>query len=134
MAAHVAATVLFMSWTAQRPAPGSQLPVIMVNMAPVMSSPQPTPMDLAPGPVMQQADASPPPESAQQQTVTEPVAPTPPQPAPVVSPEPAAVVPPVIVPPVRNIVEPEAPRIPPARDTVSRMIACGLAGGVREVG
>lgn len=84
MAAHVAATVLFMSWTAQRPAPGSQLPVIMVNMAPVMSSPQPTPMDLAPGPVMQQADASPPPESAQQQTVTEPVAPTPPQPAPVV--------------------------------------------------
>ena len=45
------------------------MPAIMVDMAPASSSPQPTPMDLAPGPVMQQADASPPPEPAKPETV-----------------------------------------------------------------
>ena len=50
----------------------------MVDMAPVSSSPQPTPMDLAPGPVMQAADASPP-EAARQEAVEEQIAPTPPQ-------------------------------------------------------
>jgi biopolymer transport protein ExbD len=40
--------------------PGVSLPAIMVDMAPVSSAPQSTQMDLAPGPVMQQADASPP--------------------------------------------------------------------------
>ena len=57
-----------------------QLSAIMVDMAPVSSSPQPTPMDLAPGPVMQQADASPPPEASDsRKTVPEQLAPTPPQ-------------------------------------------------------
>ena len=49
-----------MKWYTQRPVPGVSLPAIMVDMAPASASPQPTPMDLAPGPVMQQADASPP--------------------------------------------------------------------------
>ena len=40
----------------------------MVDMAPVTSAPQPTQLDLAPGPVMQQADASPP-EAAKQEEV-----------------------------------------------------------------
>jgi protein TonB len=47
------------------------------SVAPVTSAPQPTQLDLAPGPVMQQADASPP-EVAKQEAVEEPIAPTPP--------------------------------------------------------
>lgn len=78
VAAHATLIVLAMSWQAQRPTPGVSLPVIMVDMAPVSSSPQPTPMDLAPGPVMQAADASPP-EAATQQVIEEQIAPTPPQ-------------------------------------------------------
>jgi protein TonB len=50
----------------------------MVDMAPVSAAPQPTQMDLAPGPVMQQADASPP-EPAVAEAVQEQIAPTPPQ-------------------------------------------------------
>lgn len=79
VAAHAAVIALFMNWYTQRPTPGINLPAIMVDMAPVTSSPQPTPMDLAPGPTMQQADASPPEETAPQQTVMEEIAPTPPQ-------------------------------------------------------
>ena len=60
VAAHAALIALAMNWYTQRPVPGVSLPAIMVDMAPVSSAPQPTPMDLAPGPVMQQADASPP--------------------------------------------------------------------------
>jgi protein TonB len=79
LAAHAALIALGMNWATQRPAPGVSLPVIMVDMSPVSAAPQPTQMDLAPGPVMQQADASPPPEAAQQEVVQEQIAPTPPQ-------------------------------------------------------
>ena len=79
LAAHAALIGLGMNWATQRPAPGVSLPVIMVDMSPVSAAPQPTQMDLAPGPVMQQADASPPPEAAQQEVVQEQIAPTPPQ-------------------------------------------------------
>ena len=111
------------------------MPAIMVDMAPVSSSSQPTPMDLAPGPVMQQADASPP-EPAQQQAVEEPIAPTPPQEKPEVEappeqkaqpaplkPEPAKVVPerkPATVKP--NVVRAEAKKpteAPPAPRTTA---------------
>ena len=78
IAAHAALIALAMNWMTQRPPPGVSLPVIMVDMAPVSSSPQPTPMDLAPGPVMQAADASPP-EAATQQVIEEQIAPPPPQ-------------------------------------------------------
>ena len=79
LAAHAALIALGMNWATQRPVPGVSLPVIMVDMAPVSAAPQPTPMDLAPGPVMHEADASPPPEAAQQEVVQEQIAPTPPQ-------------------------------------------------------
>ena len=78
VAAHAALITLAMNWYTQRPVPGVSLPAIMVDMAPVSSVPQPTQMDLAPGPVMQQADASPP-EPAAAQAVQEEIAPTPPQ-------------------------------------------------------
>src|SRR5215218_6649435 len=77
-AAHAALIALALNWYTQRPVPGVSLPAIMVDMAPVSSAPQPTQMDLAPGPVMQQADASPP-EPAAAEAVQEQIAPTPPQ-------------------------------------------------------
>ena len=86
--AHAALIALALNWYTQRPVPGVSLPAIMVDMAPVSSAPQPTQMDLAPGPVMQQADASPP-EPATAEAVQEQIAPTPPQEKPevVVPPE-----------------------------------------------
>jgi protein TonB len=78
IAAHAALIALTMNWTSPRPVPGVSLPAIMVDMAPVSSTPQPTQMDLAPGPVMQQADASPP-EPVATEAVQEQIAPTPPQ-------------------------------------------------------
>src|SRR6267154_1574730 len=79
VALHAALLALGLAWYTQHPPPGITMPAIMVDMAPASSSPQPTPMDLAPGPVMQQADASPPPEPAKPETVQEQIAPTPPQ-------------------------------------------------------
>ncbi len=63
-AAHAALIALGLAWYTQRPPPGVSIPTIMVDMAPATASPQPTPMDIAPGPVMQEADASPPVETA----------------------------------------------------------------------
>jgi len=105
VAAHAALIALAMAWYTQRPPPGVTIPTIMVDMAPATASPAPTPMDIAPGPEMQQADASPP-EPARQEPVQEQLAPTPPQPKPEVEappeqktqptppkPEPAKIVP-----------------------------------------
>ena len=76
--AHAALIALALNWYTQRPVPGVSLPAIMVDMTPVSTAPQPTQEDLAPGPVMQQADASPP-EPAVAEAVQEEIAPTPPQ-------------------------------------------------------
>lgn len=102
---HVAAALLAMTWQRSQPEQGVSLPAIMVDMAPLTSAPQSTQDDVAPGPVMQEADASPP-EPVQQQAVEETIAPTPPQEKPEViappeqklaptpaKPEPAKIVP-----------------------------------------
>lgn len=102
VAAHAALIALAMNWYTQRPVPGVSMPAVMVDMAPVSSSPQPTPMDLAPGPVMQQADASPP-EPAIAEAVQEQIAPTPPQEKPE-----------VVAPPEQKT-EPTPPRPEPAK-------------------
>jgi len=105
VAVHAVLIALGMAWYTQRPTPGVTMPTIMVDMAPATASPAPTPMDIAPGPEMQQADASPP-EAAKPEQVQEQLAPTPPQPKPEVEappeqktqptppkPEPAKIVP-----------------------------------------
>ncbi len=105
VALHVAAALLAMSWIRSQPEQGVSLPAIMIDMAPVTSAPQSAQDDVAPGPLMQEADASPP-EPVQQQTVEETIAPTPPQEKPDVvappeqkleptpaTPEPAKIVP-----------------------------------------
>jgi protein TonB len=102
---HAAAIVIAMIWFKAAPSEeGVTLPAILVDMAPATSAPQTMPLDVAPGPVMQQADASPP-EPVQQEVVEETIAPTPPQEKPEVAapteqkkeaparPEPAKIVP-----------------------------------------
>jgi protein TonB len=75
--AHIGLIVLGMAWYARQPEPGVTMPMIMVDLAPASSAPTTTPLDLAPGPTMQEADASPPPEAAKQEQVQEQIAPTP---------------------------------------------------------
>jgi protein TonB len=112
LAVHAA---LGMAWYTQRPPPGVTMPAIMVDMAPATASPQPTPMDLAPGPVMQQADASPPPEAAKQQPVQEQLAPTPPQLKPEVEAPPEQKTPPTPPKPEPAKIVPNLPRPVPAK-------------------
>ncbi|MCA6109948.1 energy transducer TonB [Bradyrhizobium cenepequi] len=78
LAAHAALIAAGMKWYHEQPLPGVTLPAIMVDMAPATSAPQSTPLDLAPGPVMQEANASPP-EPVQQQAAEKLIPPTPPQ-------------------------------------------------------
>ncbi|MGY3606687.1 MULTISPECIES: TonB family protein [unclassified Bradyrhizobium] len=78
LATHAALIAAGMKWYREQPLPGVSLPAIMVDMAPATSAPQSTPLDLAPGPEMQAADASPP-EPVPQQAVEELIPPTPPQ-------------------------------------------------------
>ena len=78
VALHVGAALLAMNWIRSQPEQGVSLPAIMVDMSPVTSAPQSTQDDIAPGPVMQEADASPP-EPVQHQAVEDTIAPTPPQ-------------------------------------------------------
>ncbi|MCP3392559.1 energy transducer TonB [Bradyrhizobium sp. CCGB12] len=78
VALHVAAALLAMNWLKHVPDEGVNMPAILIDMTPETSAPQSTPLDIAPGPVMQQADASPP-EPMQQQAVEDMIPPTPPQ-------------------------------------------------------
>lgn len=75
---HVTAALVATNWLRSQPEQGVTLPAIMIDMVPVTSAPQSTPLDLAPGPVTERADASPPDQSAPQ-AVEETIAPTPPQ-------------------------------------------------------
>ncbi|KRR18360.1 energy transducer TonB [Bradyrhizobium lablabi] len=132
VAAHLALIALAMNWQTSRPEPGVSMPAIMIDLAPVTSSPETAPMDITPGPEMQQADASPPEPAAE--AVQEQIAPPPPQEKPEVvappeqkqqptpeKPEPAKVVPeqkPVPVKP--KVVRPDARKpseAPPAPRT-----------------
>ena len=79
LAAHAALIAIGMNWIRQPPEPGVTLPAIMVDMSPVSSAPQSTPLERAPDQVMDQADASPPEPVKQQEVVEEQIAPTAPQ-------------------------------------------------------
>jgi protein TonB len=102
VALHVAAAVLAVNWLKYVPDEGVNMPAILIDMTPETSAPQPTPLDIAPGPVMQQADASPP-EPMQQQLVEEMIPPTPPQDKPD-----------VVAPPEQKL-EPVPPKPEPAK-------------------
>ena len=59
--------------------PGASEATIMIDMAPVSAAPEAKPLDMAPGPQMQEAEApsAPPPEPQAQQPVEEQIPPTP---------------------------------------------------------
>jgi protein TonB len=105
VALHLAAALLATSWLKSQPEQGVSLPAIMIDMAPVTSAPQSVQDDVAPGPLMQEADASPP-EPVQQQALEETIAPTPPQQKPD-----------VVAPPEQKLeptpAKPEPPKIAP---------------------
>ncbi|WFU23777.1 TonB family protein [Bradyrhizobium sp. CB1717] len=102
VALHLAVALLAMNWLKQVPDQGVNMPAILIDMTPETSAPQSTPLDIAPGPVMEQADASPP-EPVQQQAVEEMLAPTPPQEKPD-----------VVAPPEQKL-EPSPPKPEPAK-------------------
>lgn len=102
VALYVAAALLAMNWLKHVPDEGVNVPAILIDMTPETSAPQSTPLDIAPGPVMQQADASPP-EPVRQQAVEEMIPPTPPQEKPD-----------VVAPPEQKL-EPSPPKPEPAK-------------------
>ena len=75
VAAHVGLIALGIAWyTHSRPS-GVAIPAIMIDLAPSSSAPRTQPMDIAPGPEMQQADVPPsPPEPPKQESVQEQIA------------------------------------------------------------
>jgi protein TonB len=111
---HAALIALAMAWYTQRPPPGVTTPTIMVDMAPATASPEPTPMDIAPGPDMQQADASPP-EAAKQEPAREQLASTPPQQKPEVEAPPEQKTQPTPPKPEPATVVPDPPKPVPAK-------------------
>jgi protein TonB len=111
---HAALIALVMAWYTQRPSPGVTIPTIMVDMAPATASPEPTPIDIAPGPDMQQADASPP-EAAKPEPVPEQLAPTPPQQKPEVEAPPEQTAQPTSPKPEPATIVPDPPKPVPAK-------------------
>jgi protein TonB len=114
VALHAALIALAVAWYTQRPSPGVTIPTIMVDMAPATASPAPTPMDIAPGPEMQAADASPP-EAAKPEPVQEQLAPTPPQPKPEVEAPPEQTTQPTPPKPEPAKIVPDPPKPMPAK-------------------
>ncbi|MDA9547136.1 energy transducer TonB [Bradyrhizobium sp. CCBAU 45321] len=104
VALHLGAALLAMNLLKQVPDEGVNLPAILIDMTPETSAPRSMPLDIAPGPTMQQADASPP-EPVQQQAVEEMIPPTPPQEQPD-----------VVAPPEQKL-EPSPPKPEPAKVT-----------------
>jgi protein TonB len=81
LALHAALIAAGIGWYRQPPPTGVEMPAIMIDMAPVSAAPETQPMDVAPGPEMQQADEPTPPptpEPMAQAPVEEQIAPTPP--------------------------------------------------------
>ena len=104
VALHLGAALLAMNWLKQMPDEGVDMPAILIDMTPETSAPRPTPLDIAPGPMMQQADASPP-EPVRQQAAEDMIRPTPPQEQPD-----------VVAPPEQKL-EPTPPKPEPAKVT-----------------
>lgn len=82
-AIHVGLVALAIAWYTRMQPPGASSPAILIDMSPASASPEPSQMDVAPGPNMQEADtpaaeAQPPPPEPEKQVV-EQIAPTPPQ-------------------------------------------------------
>ncbi|WP_375412189.1 TonB family protein [uncultured Bradyrhizobium sp.] len=114
VAAHAALIALGMAWYTHALPPGAALPSIMIDLAPSPSAPITQPLDLAPGPAMQQADTPPLPVAPTQEAVQEQLAPTLPQDKPIVEAQPEQNVRPVPLNPEPNIT-PDRPKVVPVK-------------------
>jgi protein TonB len=116
VALHAALLAAALAWSTSSQPPGVAIPAIMVDLAPSSAAPQTQPLDVAPGPELQQAEeAPPPPEPVQPAPVAEqPIEPTPPQQNPEVAalPEPKAEPAPPKQPPAKLVAEPVKPKKP----------------------
>ncbi|AVT76218.1 cell envelope biogenesis protein TonB [Rhodopseudomonas palustris] len=75
---HAVAVAAALAYYAQVPPPGEPLAAIMIDLAPMTASPQPSPLDLPPGPEMQEAEApQSEPEPVQHTAAVPEIAPTP---------------------------------------------------------
>src|SRR4051812_49983224 len=81
---HAVLIALGLAWYAHAPPPGVALPMITIDLAPASPASSNQTVELPPGPLMQQADAPPPPEIVQRETVQEQVPPPDPPPPDVV--------------------------------------------------
>ncbi|NEW90982.1 energy transducer TonB [Rhodopseudomonas sp. BR0M22] len=100
VAAHFGLIAAAVAWYQQAPAPGVEMPAILVDMAPVSAAPALQPQDLAPGPQMQEAPPS------QQEAKQPPPAPAPEAPQQFASDQPA---PPAPLLPTPDVVLPQPP-------------------------
>ena len=115
VAVHAGLIAAGLGWYRKQAPAGSEMPAIMVDMAPAATAPEISQQDIAPGPEMQQAEApsEPPPEPVQPQQMEEQVAPTPPVEKPVVEASSEQKIEPTPPPPEPAKVEPEPPKPPP---------------------
>jgi protein TonB len=120
LALHAGLIAAGMAWYRDQPPTGTEMPTIMIDMAPASAAPEAQPMDVAPGPEMQQADEPTPPptpEPMAQPPVEEQIAPTPPVEKPVVEAPPEQKVEPAPPPPEPipepAKVAPEPPKVKP---------------------
>jgi protein TonB len=75
---HAVAVAAALAYYTQVPPPGEPLAAIMIDLAPMTASPQPSPLDLPPGPEMQEAEApQSEPEPVQHTAAVPEIAPTP---------------------------------------------------------
>jgi protein TonB len=112
VAVHAGLIVAGIAWYRSHPPAGTEIPAIMVDMAPAAAAPEVSPQDLPPGPEMEKAEAPaepPPPEPVPQQQVEEQIAPTPPVEKPVVEAPPEQKIEPTPPPPEPAKVEPPKP-------------------------
>ncbi|MCG6204634.1 energy transducer TonB [Rhodopseudomonas sp. HC1] len=113
---HAAAVAAALATYAHEQTPGEATPVVMIDLAPITAAPQASPLDLAPGPTMQEAEApsaEPEPEPVAQAAVAPEIAPTPIQEAPLVP------LPPEQKPAPKAEAEP--PKLEPAPDKPKRV-------------
>lgn len=118
VAIHAGLIAAGLGWYRQQAPAGSEMPAIMVDMAPAAAAPETSQQDAAPGPEMLQAEATseppPPPEPVMPQPLEEQVAPTPPVEQPVVEAPPEQKIEPT-PPPEPAKVEPEPPKPEPEK-------------------
>jgi protein TonB len=119
VALHAGLIVGGLAWYRDQVTAGSEMPAIMVDMAPASAAPEVSQQDAPPGPEMQQAEApsEPPPEPVQPQQMEEQVAPTPPVEKPEVEAPPEQKIEPAPPPPEPAKVTPEPPKPAPEKPT-----------------